>query len=240
MDQWRLLDVAALDTRLSQIAHRRSTLPENAELAALEARARALRDELVAAQTEASDAARELAKAEADVELVRTRATRGRARLESGQGSHKDLESTQHELESLARRQSALEDVELEIMERHDGLSAVAERLTAERDGLAAEQDAVTARRDAAVRSLTSEAERLAGERTGMIAGLDAALLAAYEKNRSNGGPGAALLRQRRCEGCRMEQNSQDMQKIRAAADDDVVRCEECSGILVRTGESGL
>ncbi len=240
MDQWRLLDVAALDTRLAQIAHRRSTLPEAGELSVLEQRARTLRDELVAAETEAGDAARELAKAEADVELVRTRAARDRARLESGQGSHKDLESLQHELESLARRQSALEDVELEIMERHEGLTDVVERLTGERDGLQADVDAVTARRDAALRSLQSEAEQLAGQRVGMVAGLDAALLAVYEKNRAGGGPGAALLRQRRCEGCRMEQTSQDMQKIRAAADDDVVRCEECSGILVRTGESGL
>lgn len=240
MDQWRLLDVAALDTRLAQIAHRRSSLPEDAALAALEMRARTLRDELVGAQTAAGDVARELAKAEADVELVRTRATRDRARLEAGQGSHKDMESLQRELDGLVRRQSVLEDVELEVMERHEGLTTVAERLAGERDGLQGEVDALTGRRDAAVQALQSEAEQLAGQRTGMVAGLDAALLAVYEKNRAGGGPGAALLRQRRCEGCRMEQTSQDMQRIRGAADDDVVRCEECSGILVRTGESGL
>ena len=110
-DQWRLLDVQALDTRLSQIAHRRRTLPELAELTALDQRAGVLRDELVAAQTQASDVARELAKAEADVELVRQRARRDQARLESGNGGHKELESLQHEVATLARRQNALEDV---------------------------------------------------------------------------------------------------------------------------------
>jgi hypothetical protein len=31
-----------------------------------------------------------------------------------------------------------------------------------------------------------------------------------------------------------------ELATIRAAADDDVIRCEECSRILVRTSESGL
>jgi hypothetical protein len=240
MDQWRLLDVAALDTRLAQIAHRRRTLPELAELATLGERAAALRDELVGAQTQASDVARELAKAEADVELVRQRSQRDQARLASGQGGHKELESLQHEVATLARRQSVLEDVELEVMERHEQLSGEVDRLTAERDGLQAQIDGVAARRDSVLEALDTEERTLVGQRSGMVAGLDTALVALYDKNRAGGGSGAALLRQRRCEGCRMEQTSQDIQRIRAAADDDVVRCEECGGILVRTGESGL
>ena len=239
-DQWRLLDVQALDTRLSQIAHRRRTLPEHAELAALQQRAAALRDELVGAQTVASDIARELAKAEADVELVRQRSARDQARLQSGTGGHKELESLQHEVATLARRQSVLEDIELEIMERHEEVSAAVERLSAESAGLQGEIDAMTGRRDAAIAALDAEAESLARERVGLVAGMDPKLLALYEKIRAGGGVAAAKLWQRRCEGCRMELNPQDLQRIRAAADDDVVRCEECGGILVRTGESGL
>lgn len=239
-DQWRLLDVQALDTRLNQISHRRRTLPELAELTSLGQRASTLRDELVGAQTQASDVARELAKAEADVELVAQRLARDQARLQAGQGGHKELEPLQHEVETLTRRQSALEDVELEIMERHEGFTTEVERLSAERDGLQAQVDDATARRDAAIGALDDEALQLSRERVGMVAGLDAALLALYEKIRASGVTAAALLRGRRCEGCRMELNPQDMERIRAAADDQVVRCEECGGILVRTGESGL
>jgi len=239
-DQWRLLDVQGVDTRLAQIAHRRRTLPEHGELASLSQRSSTLRDELVGAQTKASDVARELGKAEADVELVSQRLARDQARLLAGQGGHKELESLQHEVETLTRRQSALEDVELEIMERHEELSATVERLSAERAGLQAQVDDVTARRDAAIAALDDEALQLTRERVGMVAGLDAALLALYEKIRAGGGTGAAMLRQRRCEGCRMELNPQDLERIRSAADDQVVRCEECGGILVRTGESGV
>ena len=239
-DQWRLLDVQGLDTRLNQIAHRRRTLPEHAELAGLGQRASTLRDELVGAETAASDVARELVKAEADVELVAQRLARDQARLLAGQGGHKELESLQHEVATLTRRQSVLEDVELEIMERHEALSNTVDRLSTERDGLQAQVDDVTARRDAATAALDDEAVQLTRERVGMVAGLDAALLALYEKIRAGGGTGAALLRQRRCEGCRMELNPQDMERIRSAAADEVVRCEECGGILVRTGESGV
>ena len=240
-DQWRLLDVQALDTRLSQIAHRRRTLPELAQITELEARATSLRDELVAAQTLASDIQRELTKAEADVELVRQRAARDQGRLESGAGGHKELESLQHEIATLARRQSELEDAELEVMERMEEASAEVDRLTAEQAELQQRLDELTTGRDAAWSELDDEANRIASERTGVVTGIDASLVALYEKIReSTGGVGAAMLRARRCEGCRLELNPQDLQRIRAAAADEVVRCEECRRILVRTGESGL
>jgi predicted nucleic acid-binding Zn-ribbon protein len=199
-----------------------------------------LRDELVAAQTEASDIQRELTKAEADVEQVRQRAARDQARLEAGQGGHKELESLQHELATLGRRQSELEDAELEVMERLETVTSTVQRLEAERDTLQGDVDAVAARRDAALADLSAERDKLVRDRVGMVAGLDAALIALYEKVRESTGTGAAMLRARRCEGCRLELNPQELQRIRAAEPDEVVRCEECRRILVRTGESGL
>jgi predicted nucleic acid-binding Zn-ribbon protein len=239
-DQWRLLDVQALDTRLAQIAHRRRTLPELAQISELEARSGQLRDELVGAQTQASDVQRELTKAEADVELVRQRATRDQARMQSG-GSHKELESLQHEIDTLARRQSELEDTQLAVMERMEEVTERIERLRAEQESLQGHLDEAVSRRDDAWADLDDEATRIARERTGMVAGIDQPLMALYEKIReSTGGVGAAMLRARTCEGCRLQLNPQDMQRIRAAAADEVVRCEECGRILVRTGESGL
>jgi predicted nucleic acid-binding Zn-ribbon protein len=240
-DQWRLLDVQAVDTRLDQIAHRRRTLPQIAELAALEGRATQLRDQVVGAQTLAGDLQRELTKAEADVELVRQRAARDQARLEAGQGGHKELGSLQHEIATLQRRQSDLEDAELEVMERLEAATAELERLSTEQASLQAQVDDVAAARRVQDEELDAECERLVRQRAGLVAGLDAPLLALYEKVReATGGIGAAMLRARRCEGCRLELNPQDIQRIRAAAPDEVVRCEECRRILVRTGESGL
>ena len=117
--QLRLLDLADLDAELGRLDHRRRGLPEHAELSQLEQRDRELRDELAALEATEGDLKREQSKAEADVEQVRTRITRDRARLDAGQvSSPKELENLQSEIESLLRRQSDLEDVELEVMER--------------------------------------------------------------------------------------------------------------------------
>ena len=240
-DQWQLLDVQTVDTRLDQIAHRLRTLPQIAELAALGGRATELRDQLVGAQTLAGDLQRELTKAEADVELVRQRAARDQARLDAGQGGHKELGSLQHEIATLHRRQSDLEDAELEVMERLEAATAEVERLSIEQASLQAQVDEVTAARQTQEEELEAERERLVQERSGLVAGLNRPLLDLYEKVREvNGGIGAAMLRARRCEGCRLELNPQDIQRIRTADADEVVRCEECRRILVRTGESGL
>jgi uncharacterized protein len=240
-DQQRLLDVQALDTRLAQLAHRRRSLPEHAELDALDARRRAVRDQLVAARTIVSDVARELTKAEQDVEQVRQRATRDRAHLDAGSGSAKDLQALQHELVSLGRRQSDLEDVELEVMERAEQAQAAVAALEREQDDFERRHAEVEQRRDSALAEVDSEAERVRSERAQATAGLDAGLVALYEKVRAqHDGLGAAALRARRCEGCRLELNRTELARIAAAPQDEVVRCEECRRILVRVPESGL
>ncbi|WP_198427490.1 zinc ribbon domain-containing protein [Streptomyces buecherae] len=241
-DQIRLLDVQALDVRLSQLAHKRASLPEHAEIETLNADLTQLRDLLVAAQTEESDTAREQTKAEQDVDQVRQRAARDQKRLDSGAvTSPKDLENLQSEIASLARRQGALEDVVLEIMERRESAQARAAELTEQVAAVEAKTVDATARRDAATESLDAEITTATKEREVVAGSIPADLLKLYEKLRTQqGGVGAARLYQRRCEGCRLELNITEINEVKAAKPDEVVRCENCRRILVRTPESGL
>jgi predicted nucleic acid-binding Zn-ribbon protein len=240
--QLRLLELQALDSRLDQIEHRRRTLPQLATIADLEARLAALRDRIIAGETEVDDLERGLAKAETDVEQVRARATKDQELLDSGRvSSSRELENLQHEIASLARRQGDLEEAELEVMERLEEARGALGTLTTERDGLRAELDAATAERDESWSAGDRDKEWVGGERTKVLGDIPADLLALYEKLRADHeGVGAAALHQRRCEGCRMELNPNDIGKIREAAPDTVLRCEECRRILVRTPESGL
>lgn len=241
IDQQRLLDLQAVDTRLAQLAHRRATLPEQKELAGLVAERTRNGDVLIAARTLVSDVKRAITKAEADVAQVRDRAARNTARLEAGVGNSKDLQALQHELESLARRQGVLEDEELAVMERQEQVQFAEAELTTTDHELADQITDVTSRRDAALAEVSSEETAVLARRQAIVMGIDDALVALYEKVRApRGGVGAALLRQRRCEGCRLELNNSDIATIRAAANDAVVFCEECGRILVRTDESGL
>jgi len=239
--QLRLLDLQAIDTRLDQIAHARTHLPQLAELADLHAKAGLLDDQLIRSRTELADVQREVAKAEADVQLVRGRAARDRARLDAGTGTAKDLQAIQHELGSLARRQAELEDVEIEIMERAEAAESDVAELERGRGELTTRIEALEAARDEALARLDGEAAEVGRPRTTVVDEVGADLVALYEKIRtSNAGTGAAALRQRRCGGCQLELNPVEIQRIRQAPSDEVLRCEECRRILVRTPESGL
>ncbi|MEU2673850.1 C4-type zinc ribbon domain-containing protein [Streptomyces sp. NPDC007164] len=241
-DQIRLLDVQALDVRLSQLAHRRKSLPEHAEIESLTSDLSQLRDLLVASQTEESDTAREQTKAEQDVDQVRQRSARDQQRLDSGAvTSPKDLESLQREITSLAKRQGDLEDVVLEVMERRESAQERVTELSDRVSAVQAKADDATARRDAATKELDEQAATVTKEREVVAGSVPADLLKLYDKLRAQqGGVGAARLYQRRCEGCRLELNITEVNDVKAASPDTVLRCENCHRILVRTSESGL
>jgi uncharacterized protein len=240
--QLRLLDLADVDAELGRLEHRRRGLPEHAELSRLEQRDRELRDEIAALTATEGDLKREQSKAEADVEQVRTRIARDRNRLDAGQvSSPKELGNLQSEIESLLRRQSDLEDVELEVMERREAAQARLSQAGEERESGAADIQAVTARRDETLAELAEQQAKAADRRAAVVAEEPAALVDLYEKLRlQHGGVGAAALRRGQCMGCHLSLNTVDLNAIRAAAPDEIIRCEECRRILVRTAESGL
>jgi uncharacterized protein len=240
--QQRLLELADLDAELGRLEHRRRGLPEHAELASLEQRDRALRDEITTLEAREGDLRREQAKADADVEQVRSRVTRDRTRLDAGQvSSPRELENLQSEIESLLRRQSDLEDVELDVMERLEAAQGRLKEAGSERASIATDVEAATARRDVALAEIDGLASAAAQGRAAVVAAEPADLVELYERLRAqHGGVGAAALRRGQCQGCHLSLNTVDLNAMRAAAADDVLRCEECRRILVRTDESGL
>ncbi|WP_353953485.1 C4-type zinc ribbon domain-containing protein [Knoellia sp. S7-12] len=238
--QSKLLDLQALDTRLSQIAHARKTLPQLAEIADLEGKAGLLDDQLVRSRTELSDIQREVIKADGDVQQVRDRATRNQQRLDSGVGTAKDLTAIQHELESLGRRQGELEEVELEVMERAEAVQSDVSELERGRAELSDRLTELESARDKRLAELDADAIEVGAPRDDLVHSAGVELVALYDKIRATSGTGAAALRQRRCGGCQLELNPVALRVIKSAAQDEVHRCEECRRILVRTAESGL
>jgi hypothetical protein len=239
--QLRLLDLQAADTALAQLAHRRRTLPELAALAERERRADVLTSDIIDAETRAADAADEQRRLENEVDAVRTRTARDEQRMQSGGLPAKEIEGLQHEVATLARRQSNLEDDLLEVMEQREQADAALSELATQRTVVDGERGELTAARDAAFAEIDSAVAARTGERAMIANELPADLLALYERAREHGGGvGAAMLRQRRCEGCRIELSGSELSAVRTAAPDDVVRCENCRRILVRTAESGL
>jgi uncharacterized protein len=239
--QLRLLDLQAVDTALAQLIHRRQNLPEIATIAACDQRAAGVRARLVDAETSLADLASEQRRLEADVDTVRLRAEKDQRRMAAAGVPAKEIAGLQHEVTSLARRQGVLEDELLELMETRETAEAQVAGLQSELQAILAERAAATAARDEVFAEIDDALGKRRAERDRLAGTLPGDLLALYDKVREgSGGVGAAMLRQRRCEGCRLELSGSELAEVRAAKPENVVRCDNCRRILVRTSESGL
>jgi uncharacterized protein len=238
--QQRLLELAGVDTELNRIDHQRRTLPALVEITEAERAVRERKDNVVRVETSVGDLDRDIRRLERDVEGVRTRADRDRGLLAGAGVPAKQANDLQHELETLARRQSVLEDELLEVMEQHE---AVQTNLNAARGELAAAEQALTdasGRRDETLADLGAAEAGRRRARESIVAALPGELVTLYESLRAKHGVGAALLQARRCGACRLELDRSEVSQIKSAPANEVVRHEECGVIMVRTLESGL
>ena len=240
--QLRLLDLQSLDSRADQLRHQRETLPEIAEIEELTGHQRELEAQRIDRQMIVDDLEVERAKVDADVEAARARQTRDQQRVDQGLISNpKDLQHMQAELDSLKRRITSLEDQELEVMEQLEEAQGALDQIAQQAEATQVRLTDVTAARTHKTGALDQELGDVESERSTLAADLPADLLALYDRLRAaKGGVGAAELRARECGGCRLAVDPAELAVIRAAAEDEVVRCEECQRILVRTAESGL
>lgn len=239
--QKRLLDLQELDSRADRLRHQRGSLPEIHRIAELEEQRRTIDDQRRDAQILTDDLTSEQQRADADVEQVKARRERDRQRMDSGAISNpKDLERMTHELESLERRITTLEDAELDVMERLEEAQGSLASLTEQVATIDAELTDLRARRRELEGTIDVELDEVAAARTPIADELPSDLGALYDRLRASKGVAAAELRARRCGGCQLTLDNAELEQIKRAAPDEVVRCEECQRILVRTSESGL
>jgi uncharacterized protein len=238
-DQALLLDLQELDTKLQQLGHKASTLPELATLKALNAQRDALQQTLTEQTGAWEDSQLELKRTEADVAVVEARVTRDKERLQAS-SSVKDVAALEQELAALAKRQSDLEDIELAVMETVDERAAAVDGSRASMAELDAQIAEATGTRDAALVDLDAERQHATANRTAIAAKVPDDLLALYEKQRARYGVGASFLQGGVSKASGVTLNASDMVTIRAAALDDVLLCPDSNAVLVRTSESGL
>ncbi|MGO2685035.1 MAG: zinc ribbon domain-containing protein [Microbacterium sp.] len=233
-----LLDVADLDRRLQQAEHLRTTPPQGARINELaKERQEQLRELTILAGTR-DDVRTELTRLESDVTVTEQRRNRDSDRLAAATNS-KDAQALEHELASLAKRISDLEDIQLDVMGRLEEAETAVGTQQALIDTTTAEGTRLTAEAKAQIAAATTEIDQLSRDRAAITADMPEDLLAEYTR-RASRGIGVGLLRRGTCEGCRMMLSGTHLNEIRQAAPDAVVSCPECGAILVRTDESGL
>jgi len=237
-DQLLLLDLVRLDAQARGAEAAKRNPAQASRVQELLARRQALSVELTGLLGARDDIEAELARIASDVAVVDARAARDAQRL-AATSSAKDAQGLEHEIASLTRRKSELEDGQLSAMERLEA----AEAAVAAQQALIAEVNAeggrLSAEGKAAVAEAQSRLDAATRDRAAIAARVPGDLLARYE-TLAERTPGAGLLTRRTCGGCHMELSGSDLKVISQAAEDDVLTCPECGCILVRTDESGL
>ncbi len=234
-EQERVMTLQTLDTSLTQLAHKEKTLSVIQALEILTISHNSTRDLIIAAETEKADIKHELSKSEIDVEQVVTRIEKDEKRMASGTASPKELEQMQHELASLNKRRSELEEIELEVMVRVDGIDDRIKSLSAERDQFKLKMAELDAQKTKELTDIAEAVSSANGQRADIAAKISAEVVELYEKIKKTGdGIGAARLIEGKCDGCHLSINAVELSKIKETAADEIVRCEECRRILVR------
>ncbi|EPH02518.1 hypothetical protein HMPREF1531_01826 [Propionibacterium sp. oral taxon 192 str. F0372] len=235
-----LLTIAELDKQITQLTHKRSSLPENEELVKLQAVRSGYSEQIVAAETRRGDADFEMERIEKDLAPARARIERNRATIDAGTIDPKALAAMIEETEHLTGRISDLEDAELEAMESIEALDAQIASLKKQRTEVETTMRSLLGARDASAKTIDTQLAQVRERRGTLVTTLPTDLVALYERIASRSTTGAAELKTRRCGGCGMELGISELKRISTMAPAEVVRCEECSRILVRTAESGL
>lgn len=240
--QLKLLDLQAVDATLDALTRRLHHLPEHESLAELTQRRGDVTTRRSQAQIDADDLARAQRKADADVEQVKARRTRNRERIDAGLVSDpKQLQAMQHETGALDRRISDLEDEEIAVMEQLEEAQHRYAMLTEQLTDIEAQVEEQTRSKDAATAEIQAEMHQSRTEREKLSSELPADLVALYDRLRASlGGIGVGAIQHGRCGGCRLQIGTSELARFAAAPPEEVLRCEECNRILVRTEESGL
>ena len=230
-----LIDLQDIDSRLARLRHERKHLPVLGRIESVIERLKTNKRAAIQADAALSEAKTRVPRSEDEVGQVVRRAEVLRERLHSGNSAARDLSAIQGEIDQLGQRQSALEEAQIAAMEALDSAREESERLKQEESDIRVAGRELTAKRDAEFARLDQEIDSLEKQRADLAGTVEASLLADYESVRSStGGLGAVALRGRTVEGGAVEISPQELARIVAAPQDQVIHAEENDVIIVR------
>ena len=230
-----LIDLQDIDSRLARLRHERKHLPVLGRIELVIERLKTNKRAAIQADAALSEAKTRVTRSEDEVGQVVRRAEVLRERLHSGNSAARDLSAIQGEIDQLGQRQSALEEAQIAAMEALDSAREESERLKQEESDIRVAGRELTAKRDAEFARLDQEIDSLEKQRADLAGTVETALLSDYEAVRaSTGGLGAVALRGRTVEGGAVEISPQELARIVAAPQDQVIHAEENDVIVVR------
>jgi len=220
-----LLVLQQRDTAVDHLRHRRATLPERTLVTGVQEELARLRAELAQASGEE--------RLEADVAAGEAKRRTLESRLAST-SVPREAQAMSEEIDGLKARQLVLEDEQLEIME---ALEPIETTVVAGQAQEVALEQRLSEGREALARAETTidgEIVDAVAARAAAVEPIPSALLDRYERLRTKlGGVAVATLDGVRCTGCNLTLPTLELERVRGAAPDAIVECEQCGRILV-------
>jgi uncharacterized protein len=232
-DQKSLLELAQLDIDLVRNAADRAKLLASKEIEAASFLALSLSDQLIDARNKVGDLELELKRSENDLELVEARIAKDNDRLVNT-SSPKDAQGIEHELTSLAKRKSELEDLELSVLEELEKVRLELDAVSNSKQVAESDLSKLREELSSSVIALDSERERLSASRQKLVATLDPELAFRYQKKADRGSSVGRLIG-RECGACRLSITATNLDEILALPADEIAECPNCQAFLVRS-----
>lgn len=174
----------------------------------------------------------ELSRVDTDLKTVEARVSKDKAQMQASQNP-RDIAGLQNELDVLARRQSELEDSELEIMEQISSAEAAVAAATNSRKSVEISLIETRSLFKSELDSLQVQLAELKSKRESLATQIPADLIAVYATKTAKSVAIGRLVG-RECGACRMALTAANYDELIHAEADDLVYCPECQAILVR------
>jgi predicted nucleic acid-binding Zn-ribbon protein len=232
----RVLELQTNDTTTDQLKHRRQTLAEHAELKAIDVREAEIVASVAEPRAERDTLGREQKRLEDEIAGIEQKVAVVLHQLyEEGLTSPKEAQALQADLESLKRRQAALEDEVLELMEKIEPLDAALAISIVDLESVREERERTKAALAAAQAAIDAELAAVAESRVQLAAAVSSEMLKSYEELRPQyGGIAIARLVGPTCQGCFLSLAAAEVDELRRRPADELVHCPDCGRILVR------
>lgn len=231
----RLLELQRVDSAIDRLRQRKADLPEQRIVDEISVQLEEIRAAYAAKQAELDTVARDQARLDGDVTMIADKIKHESGRLYGGDISNpKELASIQAELDGLRRRKNHLEDQDLEVMERREGLEKELGELRGRLDELEQRAAEASAARNAAAVEIETELATHEAARAEIGPGIPEELFDLYDDLRAKkDGVAVAALQGGICRACAVSLSPVALDNIRRSDPDEIARCENCRRIVV-------
>lgn len=231
-----LLEVQDLDTKIDQLAHKRATLPERAEIEALGPEAAAAAQRAADAETKKAELEAEQRRLEAldedlDAKLVEADRTLYGGTLKA----MREIEALQHEIEKMKNDQSEAETRILEIFDEVEALDAAIQAARDRQHEVAGDTERLEARLAAAEAEIDAELNDVTARRNDAAARVPDEMLSHYTEYRKYyEGQVVARFEGGNCRGCPLSMPATEADRVKHLPAGTTVTCDECGRYVLR------